>query len=209
MKIGRPVLFKQRSVVAAVSERRYIVRKSVYPNVDYVFRIERNLYSPIERRSRYAYILKSRTQEVIEHFVLTALRLKEFRIFFDEFYEPVLIFAETEEIALLFHLRLRPKRFARFAIVALVFVLIYIALSIELFEYLLHRFFVIIVRSSYEFVVRNVEKPPEFPKFLYHFIYIFFNGYADALCDVVYLLTVFVRSSKVKYVIALHSLEPS
>ena len=58
--------------------------------------------SPFERSTGYAEILQSRKQEVVHHLVLAGLWLNKLRMRIDMLDQTVCIFAELEEVCLLF-----------------------------------------------------------------------------------------------------------
>ena len=221
MNICRPVFFKLTVVVASVTQSRDIVCERVNPYVDYVFRVERYFYTPVERRTRYAQILKSGLDEVVEHLVLSGRRLQKFLILFDKLLYFVLIFAELEEITFLFHklygsaavgtlavykLSFSPECFAGSAVPALVVALVDISFLVQLGKNLLYRLHMLFVGSTDKLVIRDIEKLPQLFEFSHNAVDIVLYRSICSRRNFLYLLTVLVRTRKIEYVIALHSL---
>ena len=120
--------------------------------------IKINRYSPFERGTAHAQVLKSGLDEVVEHFLFSLLGINKGLVVFNEFFQQFLIFRQSEEIRFflcrfnfsatvgtfsVYKLAFGPKRLTRCAIHTLVCSFVYIALIIELFKYLLYYLFVI------------------------------------------------------------------
>ena len=129
----------------------------------------------------------------IDHLILAAFRLDEFRAFLIELQETVAVFGKTEEIGLflrpfdlaaavralaILELSLRPEGFAGGAIPAFVFALINFPFFIEGTENFLDRAHMIFIRRADEAVVADVEKFPEALEACDDLIHIFFWGNA-------------------------------
>ena len=133
------------------------------------------------------------------------------------FYKPVLIGAQTEEIAFLLHLLHRasavgakpvlelsfsPKGFAGRAVPALVFAFIYISLVIELFKDFLDAFYMLLVGSADVFVVFDVHQLPEGFYIFNYAVHIFLGGDIGFGGLFGNFLAVLVRARQEKYVAA-------
>ena len=138
-------------------------------------------------------------------------------MFINVLHQLVLILAHFEEVRLflcLLHLasavgafavhklRVCPETFARRTVPALVIALVYIALVVESFKYLLHRFFVIIVGGSDKFVVAYVEHIGNLADLTRNFVNVLLWGNTLRFGYFLYLLTVLVCTGKEKYVLA-------
>ena len=102
-------------------------------------------------------------------------------------------------------LRLSPEGFARCAIHTLVLALIYIALLVKSFKYLLYLLFMIVVSSSYKLIIRSVHKIPNFLYLTRGLINILLWSFSCLLCLDLYLLSVLVCTCLKKYIVALCS----
>ena len=92
VRVGRPVLFVLlRASVGVVADTGDIVRERINPNIHNVFGIEVNGNSPLKARARYAEILKSGLDKVVEHFLFAALGVNKVGILLDVFLELFLI----------------------------------------------------------------------------------------------------------------------
>ena len=210
VKICGPVFFEVLALpVNVVAQRGYIVRERVDPNVDDMFRVERNGNAPFERGSRNAQILKTGFEEVVYHLFLSQLGTDEIGVFLDIFHQPVRIFGHSEKVSLFFcsfygasavgtlsvnDLRFREEGFARFAVPALVFGLIYVSLIVKFFEYILNGFFMIFVGRSDEIVVTRADQIPDVPDLRRDTVHERFRRHSVFLRAVLDLLPVFVGS---------------
>ena len=176
MHVRRPVFVKQLRMIGAVAQRGNVIGKRVDPNVHHVLGIEIHRHAPLEGCAAHAQILKSGTQEIIQHFVRPRRRLNEIGMAFDVFDQPRRIFAHAEEIALLAHLfggtaaigakiallelRGRPEGFALRAVLSFIFRFINVALIIELLEDLLNHLFMAFIGRADEIIVFDVHQLP-------------------------------------------------
>ena len=140
-----------------------------------MLRVKVNRHTPAEGSTGNAQILQTGLDEVVDHLVDTAARLKEIGVF-QQVLNPVRILGKAEEVSLLLsvhnrasavrafavhQLGLGPEGFARLAVFADIFSFINVALLIELLEDFLDGMFVIIVGGADEAVVGNVHQLPQ------------------------------------------------
>ncbi len=69
MDVRRPIFFKIMVFFIAVSQRRDVVGQCVNPNIDHMLRVKIHLNAPVKRGARYAQILQSRLDKIIDHLV--------------------------------------------------------------------------------------------------------------------------------------------
>ena len=222
--VGGPILFVKHIGIAfgAVAEPRHIVAQSVHPYVNDVLGIEFHRNSPFERCTRHAQILKSRLEEIIQHFVFTRNGYDKVRILLVILYKPVRIFAHTEEIRFFLRhfdfsaaigtftvheLRLRPERFTGSAVPALIRAFVNVALLIKFREYFLYLAFVVGVGGTDELIVRNIHHIPDLADITRDFVDESFGRYARGSRFLLDLFAVFVRSRLESHVVTLLTLE--
>ena len=179
--------------------------------------IKINRYAPAEARPRYAQILKSRLDEVAQHFVLSRFGLNKVRVLLYIVLELLLIFGHLEEIrfllrvlhrsaaigtAAVLELRFCPERLARRAVPALVFTLVYVALLIELFEYALHRLDMVIVRRADKSVIADIEHIGYRADLTGDLVNMLLRRYAGSLGDLLYFLPMLVCSGQKIHILA-------
>ena len=177
--------------------------------------------TPVERRSRNAKVLQTGFQEVVDHLVFARLRNDEIGMFVIVFHKAVGIFAHIEEVCLLLchfdfasavgafavdKLALRPERFARSAIPALVRAFVYIALFIELFKYFLDLFLVICVGCAYKLVVGRVHQIPNAFDVRNSLVDVLLGRQSCGLRFELDLFAVLVRTCLKKHVVTFHAL---
>ena len=224
MDVGRPVFSEIIAVFAAVvAERGYIVGERVYPDVNNVLIVERHGNSPIKAAPGHAEVLESRLQEVVDHLFLSGLGAYEVGVLLDMLHKSVLILAHPEEVRFLalfvdfasavgafpvYELSVRPERFAGRAVPALVLALVYVALVVELLEYLLDRRLVVVVRGAYKFVVAGVHKIPDTLYLGGHAVYVFLGRRPRRFGQFLDLLSVLVGAGAEENVVAHIASEP-
>ncbi len=90
--VARPVLLEKLGrTVGVVAECGDIVRERVYPYINNVLGVECNGNAPCKSGTRNAEILKSRFNEVVEHFLLSAFGNDKIGVLLDVILEPLLI----------------------------------------------------------------------------------------------------------------------
>ena len=220
-----PIFLIQFAVIAVgvESDARDIVDERVQPDIDDVLLVEIHGNAPLERGTGHAQILQALFQEVIHHLVLAGYGLNELGVFFDVLDETVGIFAHFEEIRLLAggldlsaaigalavdELALRPERFARRAIHALVRALIDVALFVKLAENFLYFPDMVLIRCADEIVIGRIHEIPYAADLRGHFVDVFLGGHARRRGLLFDLLSVFVRARLEIYVVPLRALEP-
>ena len=168
VQISGPVLFVQLIMiaVAVIAKAGDIVAQSVNPDINNMVRIEVNRNTPLEGSAGNAQVLKTGSQEVVEHFVLSAFRLNEMRMILDILNQSVRVFGHFEEVGFLVHrnniaaadralavfgqLALCIEGFALMAVKAFILALVDVALVIKSLEDLLNLLFMISVRRPDE-----------------------------------------------------------
>ena len=219
--VARPVFSVVFALlVGRIAERRDVVCQSVEPDVNDVLRIKLNGDAPFERRARNAQILQSGLYEVVYHLAADVLRRDEIGIFLEEREQLVLIFAHFEEIRFFFsaykrsaavganaafRLCVGEERLVRYAVPALVFAFINVALLVELGEDFLHRFDVIVVRRSDKMRVRRAEQLAYRLYLRRNIVDVLLRRNARLGGVILNLLPVLVRSRTVEHVVAASS----
>ena len=218
MQIGGPELFKEFGGFAAafVSDAGDVVRERVEPDVDDVLRIEIDRNAPLERRARYAEVLKSGQQEVVHHLISARNGLDEIGMLVDVVDQARGVLAHLEEVrfflrrlhlatavgALAVHkLRRCEKRLARDAVQTFVAALVNVALVVHIFEDLLYGADVIVVGRADKAIVGRADKIPKALDLARDAVDIFLGRNARGLRLFFDLLTVFVRAGLQIYVI--------
>ena len=187
-----------------------------------MFGIKRQFYAPVERRAGYAQVFQSGLDKVVYHFVHTGFWRNKIRIFLVELDQAVLVFGKAEKVTFfLFRLNFstaigtfsvhklafRPKTFAGRAIQAFVAGFVNISGSQQFFVYFLYGLFVIVVGGADKLVVGNIQHFPKFYDLLVKFVHKLLGGNTGFFGFLLHLLTVFVRTCKVKHVKSVHSFE--
>ena len=219
--IARPILFEFFRFFAAVAERGYIVGQRVNPHVYHVLGVERNFYTPIERRARDREVAQPLVDKVVYHFLDARIGLQEIGLCEQLFYA-VGILAQTEEIAFLFgiahlapavgalavhELALRPERFARLAILARIFGFVNIALFIQLGKQLGDRLFVVGVGRADKPVVADIHARPQRLNALGKPVHKRLGRRAALRRRTLHLLSVLVSARQIVHVVAVHALK--
>ena len=222
MHVCRPILFEQFLVVARVPKRGDIVEERVQPHVYDVLLIKGHLYAPIKGSARYAQILQARLYEIVQHLLAAGRRRKKIP-FRKQFFYHALILAQAEEVTLLarglhlsaavgalavYKLTFRPEGLTGHAVHSLVLALVYVALFIELFEYLLNGFFVIFVRGAYKLIVSDVQALPQSFQIVHKLVHILLGRHTRRLGGALYLLPVLIRARQEKHVLSVQAVEP-
>ena len=217
MHVGRPILAVQFALrVHVVAKTCDIVGKSIHPNVDHVLIVKGDGHAPLEGGTGYAQILKTGKQEVVEHFLLAAFGLDELGIVLDILDESVGILAHLEEICLFLgagHLTSAVGAFAinqlcfceeglaGYAVPALVFVFIDIALVVQLLEDVLNGLFVVGIGGTDEVIVGGIHAVPDAADVACHVVNVVLGGDPCCLCQFFDLLTVFIGTGHEENVI--------
>ena len=152
----------------AIAERGDIVCQRVYPDIDDMLGVECDRDAPFERGARHAQILKPRLDEVVDHLVHAALRLHKLGVVLIELEDAVAESRQLEKVSFLLcvgnfapavgalaidQLAVRPERFARRAVFALIGTFVNIAFIVQVLKDFLDRFDVVVIRCTHEPVV--------------------------------------------------------
>ena len=222
VNVRGPVAVHQIFLVVQIAQSRDVVRQRVHPDVDDVIRIEADRYTPVEGASRDAQILKTWSQEVVEHFILARFRLDKIRMSFDIVDEPVRVLAHSEEVRFLgsrLHLaaavgtfavdelRVCPEGFAGRTVVAFVLALVNIPLIVQLLEDTLDRLDVLRIGGADKLIVVDVHQLPQRLDLLDLSVHIFLRRNPRGFRDLLDLLTVLVRARQQICVVACQRLE--
>ena len=140
-------------LVGIIPDGGNIVDQRIQPDVSHVAGVKGHGDSPRKGGTGHAQILQSCLEEIVDHFLLAALRLDEVRMLIKVGHESVGVPAHAEEVRLLAgaldgsaavgasavrRLRIGEEGFARLAVPALVAGFIDVALVIKALEQLLH-----------------------------------------------------------------------
>ena len=151
------------------------------------------------------------------------IRQEEVRVLLIILHQPILIFAQPQEICLflgvhhiaaavgafaVFQLRGGEERFARHAVFAAVFALVNIALIVQLFENCLHRRLMVSVGGADKAVVGHIQAIPYLFDLGRDLIHILFGADALFFGDLFDLLSVFIRSGQKIYIKPHHAFVP-
>ena len=196
-------------LVGIVTESRDIVGKSVKPNVNYVLIVKSNGYSPLERGSGNAKILKSCLEEVVDHLLFAGFGLNELGVVLDMLHQSVNVLCHLEEISLFLRLlnrsaavgtlavhrlRLCEEGLAGGTVPAFIMSFIDVPAIVKFLEYLCYRRLVIIVGSTDKVIVGRVHPVPDALYLGSHAVNVSLGGYSRLISKIFYLLTVLVSS---------------
>ena len=163
-------------LVGIIPDGGDIVDQRIQPDVGHVAGVEGHGDSPRKGGTGHAQILQSCLEEIVDHFLLAALRLDEVRMLIKVGHESVGVPAHAEEVRLLAgaldgsaavgasavrRLRIGEEGFARLAVPALVAGFIDVALVIKALEQLLHGGNMAAVGRADKTVVGNVHPVPQ------------------------------------------------
>ena len=166
---------EQAVVIRTIAQSSDIVGEGVYPNIYNMTGVKFHGYPPFKRGTGNGKVFQTGLEEVVDHFVLARVWLKEFRVFFHILDDSVLIFGKAEEIAFLlqqFHipttvgafavyqLVFGKERFTRGAVPAFIRAFVNISLIIQLLENFLHDFDMIVIGGTNELIIGNAEGLP-------------------------------------------------
>ena len=95
-----PEFVKVPVLILTVAKSCHIVEQGIKPNINNVFRIWWDWYSPCKGCTRYGQIFQTWLNEVFQHFIESTIRCDKVWLRFEKFYQAVLVLAETEEVRL-------------------------------------------------------------------------------------------------------------
>ncbi len=210
------------AALRVIADAGDIVGQGIQPHIHHMPRVEVHGNPPFEGSPGHAEILEPRQEEIVHHLVLAGHGLDELRMLVDMLYQPVRVFAHTEEVGLLpgglhlpaavrafalHQLGFRPEGFAGGAVHALVGPLVDISLGIHALEDLLHLSLMVIVRGADEFVIGNIQHIAHALDDAGHLVHELLWGDPGLLGLQLYLLSVLVRAGLEEDVTAFLPLE--
>ena len=184
--------------------------------------VKRHGNPPLKGGAGNAEILKTRLNEIVDHFLFPGLGLYEAGMRLDVLEEAILVCAHPEEVCLFFFalhrgsavrtlpargLRFRIEGFAVDAVPTLIFVFVDVTLVVEALEDLLNRFDVLFIRGPDKMIVAAVHQVPEFPDFGGYAVHICLRGDPRFFRVVFNFFAVLVRPCQKKYVVSLQLAE--
>ena len=209
MKVGGPVLIKERITVAVgiVAQAGDIVAQRIEPHIDDVTGREIDRDAPGEGGARDTQILQTGLQEVVDHLVLTALRLNELGMLLDVLHQLIRILAHLKEVGFFFRvhalaaavralavlqLALGPERLTGSAVLTFVLTLIDVTLLVHPAEDLLHLGLVLGIGGADEAVIGGVHQVPDVLDLTCHVVHVLLGRDAGGFRLLLDLLTVLV-----------------
>ena len=223
VQAGGPVFFKELAALAAVvAKAGDIVGQRIQPDVDDVLGVEVHRDAPLYGGAGHAQVLEPGQQEVVHHLVAAGDRLDKVGVGIYMVDEPLGVVAHLEEVGLLlllsglpaavgalavYELALGEEGLALVTIEALIGALVDVPLVVELFEYLLNLFYVVVVGGADKVVVAEVHQV----ELLFYqsggAVHELLGGEIRGLGLLLVLFAVLVGAGLEVHVIALHTLE--
>ena len=213
VQVSRPE-FVEFFRVVQIADWCQVVRESIKPYVNNVFRVNRHRNAPVERGAGNAQIIKTLFNEV-NHFIAARYWLNKIRMFFDILKQAVGIFGNFEEIRFfgyfldftaairtfaVHELAFQPEAFTRRTVQTFVCSFIDVAFFVNAAENFLHNFFMTRLRCADEIVVGDVEHFPEVLETGNDFVYVFNRRNTLFLRFLFDFLSVLVGTCQEKYV---------